>query len=291
MGMFCNENDLTFGGTIGKVTKTANGCLKFGICNDYVTTHEGNLVNSPNWLNVLLTENQSKSFSGKINKGDEITVRGNLRITTYDNAPSVTLFVKKIEKIQPSEQRVLGSLYYSFKDKPERVLLKERDLLKSLIEQTYANLVASSGGGSTATTNQLQAVAQAPVQQPVVDQPQVAAQTPAQQPVVDQVQVVTQAPAPQQVATQPQAVAQAPAPQQVVTQPQANSQFTNTQTQSVSISPEVLSAAIKNSSNPEVKEEPDWVSDGVNPEDVLRKVANTVATNATGQQNHFYNEG
>ncbi|WP_269129343.1 hypothetical protein [Vibrio alginolyticus] len=327
MGMFSNENTTTFGGTIGNVNKAQNGCLKFGICQEYPTMVDGVPTKAANWLNVLLSEKQSKAFAAKIKRGDEITVEGELRITQYNGHPSITLFVKKIVKIRPGEHRALVGLYYAYMNNSEMLdMITNQDLMKGVLENTLRAFQQRGGvpqkgqnvqsaqpqSNQSMPTAQAQPAASQPASQPVQSQsaqhqsqPQTVSQPvvneqPVSQPASQQVQsqqvhsqpVQTQSEV--QTTSQPvvndQPVSQ-PASQPVETKPvhsqpvqQPEAQMT---TQAASIPQEIIEAAMTQSNEDGSFQEPDWLNNDMNPQDVLQDIAGAVANAAVGEHNFY----
>ena len=330
MGMFSNENKTTFGGIIGNVNKTTNGCLKFGICQEYATMIDNVPTKAANWLNVLFSEKQTKAFAGKIKKGDEITVEGELRITQYQGHPSITLFVKNIVKIRPGEHRALVGLYYSYLNNPEMLnLITNQDLMKGILENTLKAFQQRGGvpqKGQSALSSQPQAnnlapqapaqsAASQPASQPVQSQPiqhQSQPQT-VSQPVVNEHPASQPASQPVQLQNiQAQSVESQPVAQ-TTTQPVVNDQpasqpasqpvqsltvqsqpvqtpTAQTTTQAASIPQEIIDAAMMQNNEDGSFQEPDWLHNDTNPQELLQDIAGAVANAAVGDKN-FYTHG
>ncbi len=267
MGMFSNENTTTFGGTIGNVNKTQNGCLKFGICQEYPTMVDRVPTKAANWLNVLLSEKQSTAFAAKIKRGDEITVEGELRITQYNGHPSITLFVKKIVKIRPGEHRALVGLYYAYMNNPEMLdMITNQDLMKGLLDNTL-RAFQQRGGVPQKGQNAQSA-------QPQVNQAKPLTSQPASQPVQSQ-PVVNEQPASQ------------PASQPVQSQPVVNEQPVRHAQMTTSIPQEIIDAATTQGNEEGYLQEPVWLNNKEHPQDILQEIAGAVASATVGEHNFY----
>ena len=141
--MFFNENTIRWGGNIGRISSTTTGNLRFGICQTGVIANaQSEYEETQNWLNCQLSEAQTQKIGKILATGDEIYVEGTLRVSTYNNAPSVTLFVRRIIEHIPSGCRALSILYYKMKKDGN---LKGLSLLKNgdLLYQKFTEMVAN----------------------------------------------------------------------------------------------------------------------------------------------------
>ena len=131
--MFYNQNTITFGGNVGRIEVTNNGCLKFGICQSVKSKSSDNALRyHDNWLNVILTKKQTEYWSGRIHPGDEILVSGELRIGKYDGQKTIVMFVNRVESHAPKYHRQLGKLLNKLTAQSIEHLFKE---LPTIFEQ------------------------------------------------------------------------------------------------------------------------------------------------------------
>ncbi|MCQ1060624.1 hypothetical protein LRP52_37170 [Photobacterium sp. ZSDE20] len=275
--MFFNQNSTNFGGNVGRVETTSNGCLKFGICQSVKskTLDTGNQYHD-NWLNVILTKKQTEHWQGRINSGDEILVNGELRIGKHDGQKTIVLFVNRIEGHAPKMHRTVGNLLNKLTEQSVNHLVDQLpavfEQLGLQINQKEVNRLAQVSNAQAATpeaaTSQFSPQQLAAAMALLQQQTQPAAQTQPMQPVQQAAQPAqTQPMQPVQQAAQPaqtqpmQPVQQAaqPAQMQPMQPVQPAAQPVQTQPAQPAATPQPITIDQLTTAS---KPEPDWVNEG-----------------------------